>query len=176
MRQVKLALAQLADHRAAQVRVLDRRRRNISGMKLVGRPLMVPLFVGHGSHQGDLVHDLGRLVPSLGDGDRGNGGRDRLGLAAVLGARLGVERLELAGAAGHPEQNACPLLPAQVGGMNGHPIGETDRNRRRGGQPGRSQRDRLEEVAAVDHAGPIHRHVHDLFFECHGSLPHCSQE
>ena len=112
--------------RAADVRVLDRRRRHIAGVKLVGRPLMVALLVGHRPHQGDVFHDLGRLVPALGDRDARDGRRDRLGLAAVLGAGLGVEGLELAGAAGHPEQDAGHLPLAQLGGLEGHPVGEAD--------------------------------------------------
>ncbi len=83
---------------------------------------------------------------------RGNGRRDGLGLAAVLGAGLGVERFELAGAAGHPEQDARHLALAQIGGVECHPIREADGDRRRDGQAGRPQGERLEEVPAVDHA------------------------
>ena len=123
--QVELAFAQLADHGAAEVRVLDRGRRYIAGVELVGRSLVVSLLVGHRPHQCDVFHDLGRVVPALGDRNPGNGRRDGLGLAAVLGAGLGIERFELAGAAGHPEQDARHLALAQIGGMERHPVGES---------------------------------------------------
>ena len=169
VRQVELALAQLAGHGAADVRVLDRGRRHVAGVELVGRALVVAFLVGHRPHQGDVLHDLGRLVPALGDRDPGNGRGDRLGLAAVLGARLGVERLELARAAGHPEQDAGHLPLAQLGGLERHPVGEAQRDRRRRGQARRPQADRPEEMAAADHALAVHRHLHHLLFECHGS-------
>ena len=69
VRQVELALAQLGGHRAAQVRVLEGGGRHVPGVKLVGGTLVVPLLVGHRPHQGDLLHDLGRLLPALGDRD-----------------------------------------------------------------------------------------------------------
>ena len=93
---------------------------HVAGVELVGRPLVVAFLVGHGPHQGDLFHDLGRLVPALSDRDPRDGRLDGLGLAAVLGAGLGVERLELAGPAGHPEQDAGHLPLPQLVGLEGH--------------------------------------------------------
>ena len=88
-----------------------------------------------------------------------------------FGAGFGIEGFELAGPAGHPEQDARHLPLAQIGGMEGHPIGEADRYRRRHGQAGRPQRDRLEKVAAVDHAGAVHRHLHQFLFRVPWSSP-----
>ena len=136
-------------------------------MELVRGALMISFLVGHRSDQGDVFHDLRRLIPSLGDRNRGNGRRDGFCLTAVIGAGLGVECFELARPSAHPEQDARhPPLP-QIGGVKRHPIREAQRDRCRGGQPGRSQRERLKEVAAVDHARAVHRHLHHFFFECH---------
>ncbi len=171
VRQVEVALAELAGHRAADVRVLERRRRHIAGVELVRRTLMVPFLVGHGPHQGDLVHDLGRMVPALRDRDAGDGRRDRPGFPAVLGSWLGVEGLELARSAGHPEQDARHLPLPDVGGMEGHPVGEAQRHGPRRRQTRRPQSDRPEEMPAPDHPLAAHRHVHQLAFHGHGYWP-----
>ena len=165
--QVELAFAQLTDHRAAEVRVLDRGRGYVAGMELVGGALMVAFLVGHRPDERDVFHDLRGLIPALGDRDGRDGRRDGFCLAAVIGAGLGVERFELARPSAHPEQDARhPPFP-QIVGVKCHPVREAQGNRGRGGQPGRSQRERLEEVAAVDHPRAVHRHLHGFFFECH---------
>ncbi len=89
----------------------------------------------------------------------------------MLRAGLGIKRLELARAAGHPEQNARPLLLSQIVGMKRHPIGETDGNSGRDRHARRPQADRLEEMPAPDHASTTHRHVHRLFFQGHVRSP-----
>ena len=112
---------------------------------------------------------LAVCVPALGDRDARDGRGDRLGLAAVLGARLGVEGLELAGTAGHPEQDA------------GHPVSSASR------RPGAAiQSVKLSGTAAVAArpAAPrpivrrkcrrpitpvaAHRHLHQFSFMFHG--------
>ena len=152
VRQVELALAELGRDRAADVRVLEGRRRHVAGVELVGRALMVALLVGHRPHQGDLLHDLGGLLPALGDRDPRDGRLDGLGLAAVLGAGLGIEGLELAGAAGHPEQDAGHLPLPQLVGLEDHQVGEADGTARRpeaGEEPAAPEADRPQEVAAA---------------------------
>ena len=109
---------------AAEARVLDRPGRGIAGVELIGGPLVVALLVGHRADQGDVLHRRGGLLPALGDLDAGHGGVDRLGLAAVVVLGLGVEGLELARAARHPEQDAGHLPLAQVVGVDGHQVGE----------------------------------------------------
>ncbi len=92
-----MALAFFGNDGAADVRMLERGGWDVAGVKLVGRPLVVALLIGHGPHQGDVFHDPGRLIPALGDRDSWYGGLDRPRIAAVGRARLRVEGLKLAG-------------------------------------------------------------------------------
>src|SRR5262249_10347470 len=89
----------------------------------------------------------------------------------MLGSRLWIKRLELAGPAGHPEEDTSHLTLAQVFGVKCHPIGEADRYRRRSGKAGCSETDCLQEAPAVDHAPRAHCHPHHLSFQCHGTSP-----
>ncbi len=136
-------------------------------MKLVSGTLMVSFLVGHRPYERDVFHDFRGLIPALGDRNRRHGRRDGLGLTAVIGAGFGVECFELARASAHPEQDARHPPLSHVGCVERHPVGEAQGNCRRGGHPGRSQGERLEEVPAVDHARPVHCHLHRFFFECH---------
>ena len=97
--------------------------------------------------------------------------RDGVGLAAVCGARLGIEGLELAGAAGHPEQDARHLPLAEIVGVKGHPVGEADGDAGRDGHARCPQADCLEEMAAADDPRAAHRHVNSFFFQGHGRFP-----
>ena len=162
-------------HRAADVRVLDRRRGDIAGVELIGRALVVAFLVGHRADEGDVVHDLGGLVPALGDRDAGDGRLDGLGLAAVRGARLGVEGLELAGAAGHPEQDAGHLALAQVVGLKGHPVGEADGNRRRRPRPRPRGRSSGGNAGGRSRPAPFIATCTVSFSECHGDFPFSTQ-
>ena len=126
VRQIELALAELADDRATDVGVLDRGGRNIAGVKLVSRTLVIALFVGHRADEGNVFHGLGDIVPALGNRDSRHSGRDGTGLASGLRAGLGIEGLELAGATGHPEEDARHLSLSHVVGVKRHPIGEAD--------------------------------------------------
>ena len=127
VRQVELALAELGRDRAADVRVLEGRGRDVARVKLVRRALMIAFLVGHRSHERDLLHDPGGPLPTLGDRDPRDGRIDGFRLAAMLGAGLGIEGLELAGAAGHPEQDAGHLPLPQLLGLQDHQVREAER-------------------------------------------------
>ena len=64
---------------------------------------------------------------------------DGLRRAAVLGAGLGVEGLELARTAGHPEQDAGHLPLPQLVGLQRHQVGEADRQCPRPARPAAPQ-------------------------------------
>ncbi len=148
VRQVELRVAQLGGDVAAEVRVLDRARGHVAGVQVVRRPLVVAFLVGHGPDQGDLVHDLGRLVPALRNGDARHGGLDGLGFGPVGVVGLGVEGLHLARPARHPQQDAGHLPLAKLLGMHGHQVAEAQ-------SPGahRAQAQRLQEPADPSRPG-----------------------
>ena len=87
-------------------------------MELIRRALMVALFVGHRAHERDVFHCLGGLVPAFGDRNTGNTRRDCLGFAAVIGAGLGIECLELAGAA-KPSTAECTAAHLPLARIHG---------------------------------------------------------
>ena len=165
VRQVELGVAQLAGHHAAEARVLHRAGGGVAGVHLVGGPLVVAFLAGHRPDQGDFAHHLRGLLPPRGDLDAGDGGVDGLDLAAGLGARLGVEGLHLAGAAGHPQEDDGHVALAQVVGVDGHQVGEAQP-----GHPGRAQAHPAEEPAAADHPLAIHRHFDDGFLGHRGII------
>jgi len=47
-------------------------------MHLVGGPLMVAFFIGHGTNQRDILHDLRSVDPVFGNLNSGNRRFDRL--------------------------------------------------------------------------------------------------
>src|SRR5262249_26305192 len=75
---------------------------------------------GHRANKGDILHDLGKLMPRLGDLDAGDGSRDFLRRPAVGDARLRVEGFKLARPAAHEEQHARHALLAPLVGGGGH--------------------------------------------------------
>ena len=85
-------------------------------------------------------------------------------VAAVLGAGLGVERLELAGPAGHPEQDAGHLPLPQLVGLQGHQVGEADRPT--APRPP-AQADAPEEPGGSSTPSPAHRHLDDRLLDLH---------
>ena len=86
----------------------------------------------------------------------------------MLGAGLGVEGLELAGAAGHPQQDAGHLPFPQLVGLQHHEIGKADRQRGQPRQTGRTQAQRPEETAPAHDALAVHSHLNDVRFDRHG--------
>ena len=92
-------------------------------------------------------------------------------VAAVLGAGLGVEGLELARAAGHPEQDAGHLPLPQLVGLQDHQVGEADRDGPEARQPGRAPAQRPKEAAPAHHPVAAHPHLDDARFRSAWSCP-----
>ena len=91
-----------------------------------------------------MFHPLCHLGHQLGNVDARHGSRDGAERPAGLDARLGVECLELTGAAGQPEQDAAFLLLLHLGG---------DGRFAQHAQPGEASgagRDSAEEAATID--------------------------
>ena len=127
----------LGDQRAER-RVADRAGLLVAGPQVEGRPAVVAFLGAHRADDGDVFHLLGELGQVLADHDAGHRRLDRLELAAVGVAGLGVEGVGLARAAGHPEQDArlSPLrVRARVGGQGLDPAGGREADDAGRGQP-----------------------------------------
>ena len=64
--------------------------RQVAVMQQERRPRMAAFLAGHRADDGDVVHRGGAFRQAVGDLNAGNGRRDRLGLAAVFVAGLGL--------------------------------------------------------------------------------------
>ena len=138
VRQVELRVAQLGGDHAAEVRVLDRARSGRSrcgaGRSPAGGCLPCWSSTGSGRCRSSPWRSASQpwaiWMP-------GTAVSIALVVAAVGVAGLGVEGLELARPARHPEQDAGHLPLAQLVGLDRHQVGEAHR-RRAPPRPGRS--------------------------------------
>ena len=74
---------------------------------------MAAFFAVHGSDHADILHRLGHMGKVLRDLNAGDRGLNGLCIAAIAVTLLGIERLELAGATLHPQQDARQALFAE---------------------------------------------------------------
>ena len=117
VRQVEVGRPDLLGDDRAEVGYLTPPDGSVAGVQLVDGPLVLAFLVGHRPDQGDVLHCLATFGQCSATCDARQRGRDRLGRAAVAGAGLGIERLELARAAAHEQQDAGHALLAQLGGV-----------------------------------------------------------
>ena len=114
-------------------------------MHQIRGPRVLAFLAVHRADQAEVVHRLGDLRQVLGDLDAGDGRLDRLRLAAVGMARLGIEGFELARAALHPEEDAGLAAFAQVGRIGSQQVLPAQHAGRRG-----SGGNGFEKIAAAD--------------------------
>ena len=105
VRHLGIVTAQLFAQRRTQRGILHGSLRQVTRSEQVGRPPVVPLFGAHRPHQAEVLQLLSQLGQMFADLDPGDGGVDRLELAAILVAGLQIERIELTRSARHPQQN-----------------------------------------------------------------------
>ncbi len=107
VRQVKTVGTKLGGGNGTETRVFHRLRLNVSGVQLVHGPVVVAfLVVGQRPNQRDVLHLCREVVPALGDTDAADSRVDRLRRAAVVRARLWIERLKLTWSSAHKQQDA----------------------------------------------------------------------
>ena len=96
---------------------------DVAGVHLEGRALMLTFLVGQRANEGDLVHHLGNVVPTVGDLNAGDVRVDRFRFAGDFGVvGLRIEGLELAGSAVHPEQDHRLALLLKLGRLQAHQV------------------------------------------------------
>ncbi len=113
--QLVIGTSQLFGHQRAERWIADRSARQVAGVDELGGLGVVSFLAGQRAENGQFVRPLGKLGQMLADSQAGHARGDFLDRATVLVARLEVERIELARAATHPEQNARPAA-GRVGG------------------------------------------------------------
>ena len=99
---------------------------------------MVAFLRAHRANDGDVFHLLGEPGKVFADKNAGNRGFNGFELTAVGMTGLGIKRIDLAGAARHPEQDArpaAPRLPGRVVGQGLDPAGGRKAHDARRGQP-----------------------------------------
>src|SRR5262245_25885072 len=145
--------------------MLDTTCRRIASVQLIGRALVLALAIGHRTNESDLFHRLGDIRPVLSDLDAADGGIDDLGRSAVGGARLGVERLELARSAAHEQQDARQAAFAQLLGMQRQGILEADK-----AESGRADANAAQEGPPAQHAIAARADLNERL-KAHGGYP-----
>src|SRR5262249_25635400 len=127
---------------------------------------VVAFLTGHRADDRQLFCDFGEMGPMLGDANARRGRVDGLGWPLRFRARLGIERLKLARAAGHPKQDAPPALFPQLVGVEAHAT-EPVQSR----ECGRTDADSAEETTAADRTVRAYPHIHArLVFVRHDNL------
>ncbi len=97
---------ELLGNQRAERRIADWPLRQIAGVDELGCPGMVAFLAGHRADDGQMFGLFGQLGQVFGDAQAGHRGGDFLEGAAVGMAGLGIEGVDLAGAAAHPQQDA----------------------------------------------------------------------
>jgi hypothetical protein len=96
-------------------------------VQLVRGPLVLSLFVGDRADERDVLHRLGGLLPAVGDLNSRSGRANGRSLSAVFRSRFGIEGLELAGAALHPQEDHGATLFAKLLGVHAHQLAKVER-------------------------------------------------
>src|SRR5262249_42082951 len=88
----------------------------VAGVHVVAAAAVAPLAGGHATQERDVLHLLGNLRQVLAHLDAGDARADRLEAAGAVG-RLRIESVNMAGSAGHEQQDAAlvALLPVGLG-------------------------------------------------------------
>jgi hypothetical protein len=136
-RQLTGGVRQLVRGDCSERRVLDAWRRHVAGMHQEHRSGVVPLLGVHRADDRQVVHHSRQLRQIVGDLDAGNRRVDGSRLAAVLVVGLGIERLELARAAAHEQQDARHALAADFVGAERKQVAQRQHSAgQRGGRDG----------------------------------------
>ena len=114
--EIGVGVAQFAGDDRSEVRMLFGSAHAAAGVQVVGATSMSGFLADDRTDDGDVAERLGQFRPMFGNRDAGQSRLDGLRRTTVLGARLGVPGLHLAGGSGQPDQDAGSLLLLELFG------------------------------------------------------------